>query len=128
MRSFLISLPLFLFVSILLYGCSDPDTRKLAHYDKGMEYIQKEDISAAILEFRNAIQIDDTYANAHYQLALAYLQTGNIQKGLQELQKTVFLDPSNVDAQLKTAELYLFNQNLEDSLSLIHISEPTRPY
>ena len=43
---------------LLAAGCSNPEEKKTAHYQKGMEYQEKGDNNAAILEFKNAVQVD----------------------------------------------------------------------
>ena len=59
-------------ISILLVflavGCSNPDEKKNAHLQKGMEYQEKGDTNAAILEFKNYVQVDPKFADARYQL------------------------------------------------------------
>ena len=68
---------LFVLVLLLLGGCSgDPEKKKAVHYEKAMAYVQEKNPSAAIIELRNAIQVDPKYAAARYQLGLLYLQAG----------------------------------------------------
>ena len=39
-----------------------------------MEFIEEQDDQAAIIELRNAIKLDATFAEARYQLGLLYLR------------------------------------------------------
>ncbi|HET98113.1 MAG TPA: hypothetical protein ENN98_05400, partial [Desulfurivibrio alkaliphilus] len=57
-RSFPIFLILALLLAALSAGCGNPEQKKQAHYDKGLEYAEKGEHRAAILEFRNAVRID----------------------------------------------------------------------
>ncbi len=59
-------------IILLLLGCSSADEKKNAHFQKGIEYHEKGDTSAAILEFKNAVQIDPKFAEAYAELAFAY--------------------------------------------------------
>jgi len=100
---------------LLLAGCADDAEKKARHYQKGMEYVAANDEKAAIVEFRNAIQIDPKYAAARYQLGLAYLKTSQPGEAFKELERAASLDPANIDAQIKTAELYFLGKNLKES-------------
>ena len=69
----LLALPccLIFLVLLLLGGCSgDPEKKKAVHYEKAMAYVQEKNPSAAIIELRNAIQLDPKYAEARNQLGL----------------------------------------------------------
>jgi len=99
----------------LLSGCSSDAEKKARHYQKGMEYVAANDEKAAIIEFRNAVQIDPKYAEARYQLGLAYLKTNQAGEAFKELERAASLDPANIDAQIKTAELYFLGKKLKES-------------
>ena len=106
-------------VSILLMllaaGCSNPEEKKSAHYQKGIEYQEKGNTDAAILEFKNAVQVDPKFADARYQLALAYLESGDIKSAFKEFKSVSDLDPDNIDAHVKTAELYFLAKQWDES-------------
>jgi len=106
---------LVLFCLFFAIGCADLDEKKAEHYQKGIEYATVENYKAAIIEFRNAIQIDPKYADARYQLGLAYIKTGQPRKAFKELERAGSLDPQNTDALIKTAEMYLLGKNLKES-------------
>ncbi len=99
----------------LLSGCADDAEKKTRHYQKGMEYVAANDEKAAIIEFRNAVQIDPKYAEARYQLGLAYLKTNQAGEAFKELERAASLDLANIDAQIKTAELYFLGKKLKES-------------
>ena len=73
-RRLYVSSLVVLFLSFFfLNACSDSEVRKKVHFDKGVEYVQQRQFKEAILEFRNAIQLDPVFAQARYQLGLVYL-------------------------------------------------------
>jgi tetratricopeptide (TPR) repeat protein len=104
-----------IFFCFNLFGCSDSNQKKEKHYAKALEYIKNDDEKAAILELRNAIQIDPMFADARYQLGLLYLKTGNPKGAFGELQRTASLDPENLDAGVKVAEFHLLSQQMDES-------------
>ncbi len=107
------------FLCLLLTGCSSPDEKKERHYLKALEYIKQEQPKAAILELRNAIQIDEKYADARYQLGLLYLEENDARNAFQELVRAANLDHNNLDANLKAAELYLITRKNDESRKLV---------
>jgi Flp pilus assembly protein TadD len=104
-----------LFFLFFTGGCADDAEKKAQYYQKGMEYVAANNEKAAIIEFRNAVQIDPKYAAARYQLGLAYLKTSQPGEAFKELERAASLDPANTDAQIKTAELYFLGKKLKES-------------
>ncbi len=108
-------LSVLMIVGFLVLGCSNPEKKKAAHYEKGMQYVEKEDWRAAIIEFQNAVKIDPKYAEVRYQLGLAYLEDGQIAKAVRELVITADLNPDNLDAQLKIGRMLLLAAKIDES-------------
>ena len=105
---------LLIVLALALSGCGgDAQAKKTAHLQRGDAYFVAENYAAAIIEFKNTLQIDPEDAHAHYQLALTYIKQGglpNLQKAFQALKKSVDLDPTNLDAQLKLGEFFLLSK------------------
>jgi Tfp pilus assembly protein PilF len=98
---------------------SDPREKKAKHLEKGETYLAGSKYKEAIIEFKNAVQLDPKDAQAHYKLGLAYLKLGsmpNIQEAFRELTKSVELDPDIVDAQLKLGLLYLLSRDYNKAI------------
>lgn len=111
-------LSLLLLIILLLpalSACSNPEKKKESHYQKALEYIKKDENNAAVLELRNAIQIDPKYAEARYQLGLLYLKQNDPRNAFAELQRTAGLDSKNLDAGVKVAEFLLLSNKKEES-------------
>lgn len=106
---------LILSLLVLVAGCADDQEKKGRHYQKGVEYVAAGNEKAAIIEFRNAVQLDPKYADARYQLGLAYLKTNQLGEAFKELERAASLDPANTDAQIKVAELYFLSKKLKES-------------
>jgi tetratricopeptide (TPR) repeat protein len=91
--------------SLVLAGCSTPQQKKAKFIAAGKQLLVKKDYQRAILQFKNALQLDPKDAEAHYQLAEGYLALGGMQQAAGELYKATELDPKHAKAQLTLAEL-----------------------
>lgn len=108
----------------LIASCSTPDKDKVEYYQSALEYVQKNEPKAAILQLRNALQIDAKYGKAHYQLGLLYLEGKQPRKAFQSLLRAADLEPDNLDASLRVAQFNMFNRKTEEGRQRIeHILE-----
>ncbi len=111
---------LFLVLLTLFSGCSgNPDQKKKAHYQKALKLIEQQKDNAAIIELKNAIQLDPKFADARYQLGLLYLKIQQPRKAFGQLQRVSSLDPDNTDARIKTASLYFSSGDTKAAKSLV---------
>ncbi|MFV0438597.1 MAG: tetratricopeptide repeat protein [Desulfopila sp.] len=86
----------------------------MSYYDKALDYIKQNDPNSAVIELKNAIQIDPKFADARYQLALIQLKDGKMREAFGQLKRVADLDPANTDAGVKVGEFYLMGQNSEE--------------
>ncbi|MFT5728852.1 MAG: tetratricopeptide (TPR) repeat protein [Desulforhopalus sp.] len=108
----------------LIVSCSTPDKDKVEYYQSALEYIEKNESEAAILQLRNALQVDAKYGEAHYQLGLLYLEGKQPKKAFGSLLRAADLDPDNLDASLRVAQFYMFSRKTEESRERVeHILE-----
>src|SRR6201991_1084118 len=84
-----------------LAGCTNPEKAKAGHLSKGDAYLAESRWQEAALEYRTALQIDDTPAAAHWGLARAYEKLQRFPEMFDELRKTKDLDPKNLEARNK---------------------------
>lgn len=112
-------------------GCQDDASRLAEHMARGDQSLEDEKPNEAVLEYRNALQIDPNHAAAHFGLAKAYLAQRDVRKAYWELQETVRLDPENLDARIALGQFLLlggedeFNQALEQADAILE-REPGR--
>jgi tetratricopeptide (TPR) repeat protein len=111
----IVKLLLFFFCICLVPACSSKEEKKQVYYQNALNYIKEKKRDAAIIELRNAIQIDAKYGEARYQLGLLYLEAGDGQKAFGELVRAADLNPDNLDANLKVAQFYLLSQKKDES-------------
>lgn len=91
----------------VLGGCTNPEKAKAEHLSKGEAYLKDSKFQEASIEFRNAVQIDDSLAAAHWGLARAYEGLGRFQETFEELRKTTSLDANNLEARVKLGNYYI---------------------
>jgi tetratricopeptide (TPR) repeat protein len=108
-----------LLLCLLLTACSSSEDKKEKHFLQALEYVEQEENKAAILELRNALQIDENYAEARYQLGLLYLKEKDLQNAQHHLIRAADLDHDNLDASLKAAELHLITRQNEQARALV---------
>jgi len=108
-RGFVYQLSFCLLVAATIFfsGCTNPQKAKTQHLEKGEAYLKDSKFQEASLEFRNAIQIEDTNAAAHWGLARAYEGLERYPEAIDELRKTISLDQNNLDARIRLGNYYL---------------------
>ncbi len=108
----------------LLAGCRrTPQQREARYLKTGLEMMQKQDYSRAILNFLSAAQAMPKDAEPQYQLGLAYLATHNVVRAAPALRRATELNPQHWQANLKLAEIMATTHKkelLDDAADRIH--------
>jgi tetratricopeptide (TPR) repeat protein len=94
------SILLFLFVWA---GCAGKEEKMAAHFEKGVAYFDKGEYKAAVIEFRNTIQINPEHVAAHLRLGETYLRLEKLPLAYKQYSTVVGLDPSNIPGLVKLA-------------------------
>jgi tetratricopeptide (TPR) repeat protein len=102
-------------VSIVALGCAgDPAARKQRYLESGNGYAESGRWREAVIEYRNALQIDARFAEARLKIAEAYVKLGDGRNAMSEFVRAADLLPERVDVQL-TAGTYLLAAGQTDS-------------
>jgi tetratricopeptide (TPR) repeat protein len=75
-------------------------------HNLAMAYAEKGDITRAIMEYRQIIEIDDIYPNTHHNLANIYKALGEYKKAEAEYKKALEMDPNFRFSYLGLLDLY----------------------
>ncbi len=110
------SLALILVVLAGVQGCGNSEEKLAGHLTRAEEAFENDEYAEAIIDYRNALQIDPKNAEAHYGFARSLLETGKIADSYWWLSETVRIDPRNWDARLEYGKLALAVQELEIAL------------
>ncbi len=103
--------------ALVLGACQDDEEKVVKHLSRGSTYQTAKDFPAAIIEYKNVLQIDPNNAAAHWGLAKGYLANQQIQEGFWELRETVRLDPDNKDAREQLSQLLLLGGDPDEALA-----------
>lgn len=99
-------------------GCSSPEEQALEFNEKGQALLEAGSYDKAVLEFRNALQLNGNLKAAYYGLALANEQKGNTKAYFENLKRTLELDGNHLDALLRLGRFYLIIKQIDSALQL----------
>ena len=121
-------------VAVLLTACShDPNVRKQKYFESGERYYAKEKYREAIIQYRNAVEVDPNFGSAHYQLSQAYLKLQDMQHAYTELSRTLELQPDNYKARADIVNLLVLSgqpdslKAAQEQVELLQQKQPNDP-
>jgi putative PEP-CTERM system TPR-repeat lipoprotein len=91
----------------ILSSCAKGEEQKRAYFDRANRLAAEKKYAEAIVEYRNALEIDDKFGEGRAKLAEAYLANGLTESAYREYQRAADLLP-NDDAVQKRAATLLF--------------------
>ena len=107
-----------LFFLVIAASCAhDPAELRDRYLSSGQEYIDQGDLSAAAIEFRNAIKADPRSTGSHYKLGVTYLLLGRHEDAARAFAQVTALDSNHAEAQLRRGNLLLFQRKFADARS-----------
>ena len=118
-------------IALALAGCRSDSEKIQAFMARGDEYREAGRHQEAIIEYRNALQLDPNLAAAHEGLAHSYLRTEQLKEGYWELSETIRLDPGNIDARLTygtiSAAAKRSDEVLEQAQAIVELDPDNAP-
>ena len=95
---------------------TDPADKKQKYLESGNRYFDEGNYSAAIIEYRNAVDLDARFGEARKKLALSYARTGEARGALDQYVRAADLRPEDVDVQIAAGTLLLAVRQPEDAI------------
>ena len=92
---------------LLLAGCDSVEERVAGHYEAGLSLIEQGQPDKAILEFRNALKINDQHAPSYLELGKIFEIRGDVRSAFARYAKAAEYDPNLPEARIKLARIYL---------------------
>jgi tetratricopeptide (TPR) repeat protein len=97
-------------------GCQDDEAKLADFLARGQVALDAEEYEEAVIEYRNALQIDPNNGAAHFALARSYTALQKLKEAYWELHETVRLDPENIDARVSFAQFSQLARDYEEVL------------
>src|SRR5262245_39783555 len=95
-------------IGVIALGCSQPPAVKKQRYlEQGTAFYNQGKYNEAIIELRNALQLDQECAPALHLLGRAYRAKSWHVDAVRELGRAAGADPDNVDIQVDLGRAYL---------------------
>jgi len=95
-------------VLLPIAACSrDPESTKKAYLARGDHYAGQNKLREAVIEYRNAINVDGRYGDARYKLGDTYERLGDARNAYREFVRAADLLPDRDDVQLRGAQYLL---------------------
>lgn len=88
----------------------------LVRVDRGQALLGKEDLEAALEEFRAAAELDPQLAVAHSRLGIIYQRMGEYEQAIRAFASAVRCNPFSFSDTLNLARLYHFTERLHDAI------------
>ncbi|MDH5766354.1 MAG: tetratricopeptide repeat protein [Gammaproteobacteria bacterium] len=96
-----------LMIALLLASCGGKEERMAKYLEKGKDFLEKNNIDKARVEFKNVLQIDPKHADAFYYIGMVEEKDKNLRKAIGYYSKATELDKTHVDAKVKLAKIYV---------------------
>jgi len=97
----------------LLVACSKPTADQ--HFKKANDYMAQSRVDEAIIEYRNALNVDPKRGDIRTKLADAYLAKQDGLNAAREYVRAADLLPNDAEAQIKAGNVLLFARKFEDA-------------
>ena len=100
------ALVLCLATAWLTLACTSPEERAATYLAEAQQFFDEGDTTKAMLDVRNAIQIEPNNADARILLAKILEEDGDFQGVFENLRIAVDVDPTKVEARIQLGSLY----------------------
>ena len=104
-----------LIASLALSACSDPETQKRKHVERGDQYAAEKRDDFAVVEYASAVEIDPKFGEARLKLAETHERMNNLRAAYPEFIRAADALPDNRDVQLKATRILLMTTRFEDA-------------
>jgi len=96
------------------------------HYNLGVNYYNQGRINLAIIEFKEAIRINQNYTDAHYNLGFTYQNQGKLDEATTVYKEAIRIDPNKVDVHNNLGIVYRqqgkFDEAIDSYKQVININ------
>ena len=101
--------------ALLLSSCSNPETEKVRHLQRGDQYAAEKRDAFAVVEYASAVKLDPKFGEARLKLAQTYERMNNLRAAFPEYIRAADALPDDRDAQMKATQVLLLSGQFEDA-------------
>lgn len=112
---------------MVLTACSTPAESAKSHLETANRYLKEGNVSKAILEFKNVLQIEPNSVAGYYGMVQAFEKSNDWDRVYQFCLRVVELEPKHVEANLKLASLYMSSDQMEKAYDKLKLLETLAP-
>jgi putative PEP-CTERM system TPR-repeat lipoprotein len=102
-----------------LAACGDSGEELQEHFDRALDYRGSGDMRAAVIEFKNVLQIDPDHAQARWLLGRTYVALGDGASAGKELQRARGLGFTHAEMARATVRALLLQGQFDDALTAV---------
>src|SRR5687767_1065193 len=106
-----------LLAALTAASCTDADTQKRRHLERGDQYAAEKRDDFAVVEYASAVQLDPKFGEARLKLAETHERMNNVRAAFPEYIRAADALPDNRDVQLKATQILLLGGRFEDAKS-----------
>jgi tetratricopeptide (TPR) repeat protein len=118
---------LFFSLMGLTFGCAGKEDQESNPLFRAREYVEKGQYQKAVIEFKNAIDLDQENDRTHYELGETYLQLKDGREAFKSFSRAVTLNPANLEAQLKLGQVFLLGKRTAEARKRAELILETTP-
>ena len=101
--------------ALMTSSCSNPETEKVRHVERGDKYAAEKRDEFAVVEYASAVKIDPKYGAARFKLAETYERLNNPGAAFPEYIRAADALPDDRKAQIKATQVLLVTRRFEDA-------------
>jgi len=91
----------------ILLGCATKEERKARHLERAQQYVAEEKYKDAVLELKNAIQLDPNNDDIVYQLGETYMKAKEVDSAARSYADAIKINPDNMKAHLELGKILI---------------------
>lgn len=103
-----------IFGLVVLSACDTAEERAEGHYQRGMQLLEAGEPEKALLEFRNALQLDEDAIEPRLEFARIRLAQGEVWGAIGNFRRVIEVDENHLEARISVSRLLLQYANETD--------------
>ena len=112
---------------LAMAACDSVEDRVANHYERAQELLAEGAQAKAIIEFRNALQLNEDHAPSHMALGLITEAEGNLQRAYSHFKHVTEIDRDHYEARVKLTRYLILSGKVEEAAENHEVVKSLRP-